>query len=109
MKIKYCEGEALDKRNYETCQVNGKKTNSDIESIIDLIQGTIKELDKLSSYQDKNVYDPISSDKSLHSPHSHKLEYTDYSSDDEGKLISRKTECIITECREKRIVNEENY
>ena len=34
------------------------------------------------------------------------MEYTDYSSDSDGKLVSRKVECVITECREKRIVSE---
>ena len=67
----------------------------------------MKELDKLSQYEDKNVYDPnlIHSAISL-TPYKNTMEYTDYSTDDEGKLVSRKMECVVTECREKRVVSE---
>ena len=58
MKIKFCEGVAKDQRNFDECQTISKKKSGEIENVIELIQGTIKELDKLAQYKDKNVYDP---------------------------------------------------
>ena len=74
-----------------------EKKSGEIENVIELIQGTIKELDKLAQYKDKNVYDPnfILTGKQESRINRNRMHWNTQIMV-QNKVRSRKVECVVT-------------